>query len=353
MVPPSTKPIEPEELIEQIERIPIIDVRSPGEFAQGHIPGAINLPLFDDEERSSIGKSYKQNGRRLAVLKGLDIAGPKMRQLAEQAHKIAKSRSNDQKSLRLNVHCWRGGMRSAAMSWLFNQIDIETKTLRGGYKAYRKWVHCVFDKTWNLRVISGLTGSGKTFQLNELGVRGEQVLDLEALASHRGSAFGNLGMSPQPTVEQFENDLAKTLMALNSERVIWVEDEGRKIGTVVVPPSFFQQLRHAPAVFMDVPRSTRASRLANDYGSSMPTQLETCIRNIAKRLGGQNVKRALELLQNHQYIACANVLLEYYDRAYLNSKSKIPRCTTIDLKTENPESRQTTDAILDIFKQSI
>ncbi|HEU4717669.1 MAG TPA: tRNA 2-selenouridine(34) synthase MnmH, partial [Bacteroidia bacterium] len=200
--------------------IPVADVRSPAEFAGGHIPGAFNIPLFTNEERAAVGTIYKQQGNEAAVLKGLEFVGPKMTAFILKARENAPGK-------KIAVHCWRGGMRSASMAWLFETAGMEVLLLSGGYKAYRNFVLSNTGRKFDLRVVGGETGSGKTDILHELARKGEQVLDLEGLARHKGSSYGAIGQDPQPTVEQFENDFVHALTKLDPSRPVWIEDESR------------------------------------------------------------------------------------------------------------------------------
>ena len=208
--------IEPEVFLEQSEQLSIIDVRSPGEFGEGHIPGAVNMPLFDNDERAVIGTLYKRQGKNTAVLKGLEIVGPKMAAFAKQAMKLAV----DNKIL---VHCWRGGMRSESMAWLFEKVGLDCQLLEGGYKAYRSFCVAQMESIKSVVILKGSTGSGKTEILEELQRRQEQMVDLEGMAHHRGSSFGGIGQLPQPTTQQFQNDLYAALAPLSFEQRIWVE----------------------------------------------------------------------------------------------------------------------------------
>lgn len=305
---------------------PLIDVRSPGEYAQAHVPWAYSMPLFDDRQRAEVGIAYKHNGQHQAILKGLDLVGPSMSRLAETGWNHTLEHWQQQECVsrterkRVVVHCWRGGMRSRSVAWLLEQVGLSVRVLEGGYKAYRRSVLDRFCFPLRFRVLTGLTGAGKTRVLNLLQQSGEQVLDLEAMANHRGSAFGYLG--PQPTVEQFENNLAEALLQLDAERIVWVEDEAQSIGKVALPGALFKQYRKAPAVFLELDRLERAKNLAQWYGKQPPQQLADGIREIHKRLGGQNVTRALKLLDANDLVGCAACLLEYYDKAYLRAQEK-------------------------------
>ena len=191
----------------------------------GHIPEAINIPLFNDEERASVGICYKNQGRCPAIAEGLRIVGQKAQDLLR-----ALGRFSDGE--RIYVHCWRGGMRSEAFNWLACQSGLSAERISGGYKAYRRAAHECFAQPMKIVILSGYTGVGKTVLLQELRSQGEQVIDLEFLASHRGSAFGGIGQPEQPTVEQFENDLFEALRGVDPERPIWIEDESQSIGRV-------------------------------------------------------------------------------------------------------------------------
>ena len=207
----------------------LLDVRSPGEYGQGHIPGALSFPLFTDAERALVGTCYKQNSREAALELGLELVGPKMAGSVREARTLAPHR-------RLAVHCWRGGQRSGSMAWLFRQAGFDVVTLEGGYKNFRRYVLESFDDTGlQLMVVGGRTGSGKTQVLKELARLGEQIIDLEAIAHHKGSAFGSIGEPEQPTVEQFENDLFQALRMLDPQRRVWIENESRSIGRVYTP----------------------------------------------------------------------------------------------------------------------
>ena len=251
------------------------------------MPGAINLPLFDDEQRAEVGTIYRNSGHDSAVLRGLKFAGEKMTDLVLQAR---QSTCGDRSVL---VHCWRGGMRSQSMGWLLKTAGLEPALLEGGYKAFRKYAHGYFDRPWRLHVVSGLTGAGKTRVLRLLADAGHQVLDLEGLANHRGSAFGGIGQANQPSTEQFENDLFFQLDSFDSQQRIWVEDEGNRIGTVVLPSTFYNRMRHSPAVFMDSSARQRVKNLLVDYGELPISELKDSIQKIRKRLGPQLADEAI------------------------------------------------------------
>ena len=227
--------------LQKAEHIPVVDVRTPSEFEQGHIPAAHNIPLFTNRERKSVGISYKREGQHEALMKGLDFAGPKMSTFVRKAEKIARQKQ-------LLLHCWRGGMRSESMAWLFETAGFDCFLLEGGYKSFRKYVLAYFNNAFPFIVIGGLTGSGKTDALKSLAEQGEQILDLEAMANHKGSAFGNLGEKKQHSTEHFENMICWELLPFDKNRSIWVEDESRNIGRNILPAGIFNQIRYAPVI---------------------------------------------------------------------------------------------------------
>ncbi len=289
----------------------MLDVRSPAEFARGHIPGAISFPLFTDEERAVVGTLYKMAGRSAAYQKGLEIVGPKLQ------HFVARVGELTGNTPYLRIYCWRGGKRSESMAWLMEQAGYRVVTMKGGYKAFRRWVLDYFDR-WRvpLRVIGGKTGSGKTDVLAALHRMGEPVIDLEALARHRGSAFGHLDQPPQPTQQQFENELALALRSLAGAPYVWVEDESRGIGRCLLPAPLYGRIRSAPLYFLDVPTEQRVQRLVHAYGASSPALLESAFEKIRKRLGPQRFTQAIEALRNGRLPEAARIALHYYDRTY-------------------------------------
>lgn len=321
--------LKPEDFLFVTSGRPVVDVRSPGEFAAGHITGAISIPLFADDERTIVGTIYKQQGKKDAIEKGLEIVGPKMAALAKQAEDVAIDGQ-------LGVYCWRGGMRSNRMAWLFEQVGLNCTLLEGGYKAYRNLILNGFAELKNLIVIDGPTGSGKTEILRALQMAGEQILDLEGLANHKGSAFGNIGLPEQPSSQQFQNDLFHEFQKLNPEKRIWIEREGMTIGRVYLPQPLWANMITAKCVAIHVSMDLRIQRLVADYGTAPKVQLEAAISKLQQRLGGQHMNAALQLLAVDRLAEVAEILLKYYDKQYSYSKEKYldwKPLTTIDLST--------------------
>jgi tRNA 2-selenouridine synthase len=308
--------IKAEQFLALAEKHPVIDVRSPSEFHLGHIPEALNIPLFTDEERRVVGTAYKQINREAAMYKGLDYAGRKLVELAKLGEKSAGSGKT------LLVHCWRGGMRSKSMVWLFETMGIECYLLEGGYKSYRNFLLEGFKRPLMMMVLGGRTGSGKTEILHHLERMGEQIIDMEGLAHHKGSAFGALGEVPQPTTEQFENNLFHALSRLSPERVIWIEDESRNVGRCAIPGPFYQQMKESRILFLDISRELRAGHLVKQYAGYEPDQLKACILKISKRLGGDRTREALDSVDSSDFHSTAMITLHYYDKTYMFSLEK-------------------------------
>lgn len=301
--------IEPAGFLTNGKTYPIIDVRSPGEFIQGHIPNAYNIPLFDDQERATIGTLYHQSGRESAIVKGLDISLPKVSEF------IRKIRRISEKGIVL-VHCWRGGMRSETMAMVFSQAGFQTILLKGGYKSYRRFIREELATPRSILVLGGFTGSGKTDLLRTLARHGQQVLDLEALANHKGSVFGGIGQAEQPTNEQFENNMYQVFAQFDLSRPIWMEDESRKIGAVTLPDPIYKKILDGNLIVISEDKEKRVNRLVYEYAGCQYALLRDAILRIRDRLGGVVAQEALDALLAKDYHKVADNLLTYYDKAY-------------------------------------
>ena len=269
------------------ETTPLVDVRSPSEFSRGHIPGAVNIPIFDDKEREKVGIKYAKKGRTEAIYEGLSLIGDSMSAKLKEAVKTAP----DGKIL---VYCWRGGMRSSSMAWLFSLGDLEVTLLEGGYKAYRNHILDYLSRPEKVIVLGGYTGSGKTEILGEIAHH-YQVIDLEGLASHRGSAFGRM-QTPQPTTEHFANMMYEAIAGFSLEEPLFAEDESRAIGSVFIPDEFHRLMQAAPVIAIEIPSEERCEYLAGLYGESGREQLVEAVGRIEKRLGGDKAKEAVKLI---------------------------------------------------------
>lgn len=287
----------------------VLDVRSPGEYALGHIPGALSLPLFSDAERAKVGTIYKQVSPEKAVAVGLEIVGPKLNFYVAEARRLAGN-------LPIMLYCWRGGQRSASLAWLLDLAGLDVTVLQGGYKSWRRNLDELFRANWKFRVIGGKTGSGKTDLLHALEEAGEQIIDLEALALHRGSSFGGMQMELQPSTEHFANLLGDKLLNCDFLTHLWVEDESRMIGTVHIPENFYRSLRQSPLLVLEIPLKERIKRLVSAYGQAPDPLLREAFERIRKKLGGQHLKAAFDALDNDDRAAAAAIALAYYDKAY-------------------------------------
>lgn len=295
---------------------PLLDVRSPLEFSCGHIPGAISFPLFTDEERAIVGTLYKTEGKDVAVKKGLQFVGPKLASFVEQAELL----TDESKSLRL--YCARGGMRSSSVAWLLTTAGFECSLLPGGYKSFRQWTLSQFSKNYSLRVLGGFTGSGKTDLLIKSKEEGMQVIDLENLASHRGSSFGSLDKKIQPSTEHFENILAMELCLCDLDQPLWLEDESRMIGTCCIPKGLWDQMTAAPFFWMQSTKKERIIRLLQNYGHYPLEDLTASVSRLAKKMGRQRVDGIIKDMQENRMELAVSAILEYYDQAYLYSSQK-------------------------------
>ena len=297
--------------------LPVIDVRSPGEFQRGHIPGAFSVPLFDDAERAEVGLIYKRSGRKNAMERGFELAVSKIDLLFREIEKIV---SNS----RFVVHCWRGGMRSRGVAWLCADCGLDPVLLRGGYQAFRRYAHDCFQQRREVILLAGPTGAGKTRLLQSLRDVGEQVIDLEALACHHGSVFGAIPGKRQPTVEQFENDLFLLWHALDPGKPVWIEGESQVIGEVVLPQAFWEQMSQARMIYVDAQREARIGFLIDQYGDMPPSELASATQRLKKRLGGTRLKSALEAIERSDWWTLCGILLEYYDKSYDKALQKRP-----------------------------
>ncbi len=332
------------EFLRLSEEIPVVDVRSPSEFSSGHIPGAVNIPLFSDEERARVGTMYRKEGRVQAIIEGFRLTGPAMSLKLEAALKVSVNNS-------LLVHCWRGGMRSESMSWLFETGGIRTLVLDGGYKAYRNHVLDRLARKRKIIILGGMTGSGKTQLLGELRARGEQVVDLEMLASHRGSAFGSLGQAPQPTTEHFANMLFGEWGRLDPDRPVWLEDESRNIGTVFIPEGFYSNMQEAPVIAIMMDKAARMPRLLKEYSLFPAAELKKSVLKISRRMGGDRTQEAIDAIDSGNIGRAVEIALDYYDKAYMFGLGKKTRKDITFIDTNTDDTTINSSALIEASKK--
>ena len=299
----------------------LIDVRSPEEYYKGHMPNSISIPIFNNEERSIIGKKYKYSGRENAVREGFKIIENKIDKIINKFILIKKEfhistidkTAND---TYIKIYCARGGMRSQSMLWLLEKFHYPCITLNGGYKTYRNWVLNIFKDRQKIIVIGGKTGTRKTKILEKLKALGYQILDFENLANHRGSSFGGLGMKEQPTNEQYENLIAEDLNKFNKKKIIFVEAESPNIGKNRIPHELYKQMKNSKRIEIIRNEKIRIKELINTYSKYKKNDLKESVLKITKRLGPQRTKSAINSIDNEDWENVCKSVLDYYDRCY-------------------------------------
>ena len=297
----------------------IIDVRTPAEFAESTIPGAVNVPIFSDEERVRVGTLFKQQGKRDARKLGVELVAPKIPMLMEQVEGFRSGHPGP-----VIVFCWRGGMRSLAMTSFMNLAGIPARQLLGGHKGFRRKVLDYFEQQqWPpVFVLRGLTGVGKTRILNHLQQMDYPVIDLEGLANHRGSAFGALGLEPQPSQKQFEALLWDRLEQLRHRPYLVAEGESLHIGRVMVPKLFHQAMQTQTSLWITASLDVRTQIILEDYPAldQLRDQFKRPINALKERLGGKVVAEFLELLNSGQWDKLVRELMvRYYDPLYMHT----------------------------------
>ncbi len=315
-------------ILEQAKRSPLIfDARSEKEYSHAHIPNAISLALFTNEERADVGTIYKQEGREAAIMKGLEYVGVKMASYIKivnehynNHHKDSPQIENTSKDIYL--YCARGGMRSGSLAWLLDLYGYNVFLIVGGYKLFRRYVLASFEREYDVILLGGNTGSSKTLVLKDLAALGQNVVDLEGIAHHKGSAFGALGEHPQPSQEMFENKLCLALDKMQDKKSIWLEDESLLIGKLAIPKPLWYQMQNTRLItYLEIPLQSRAKYLAATYGLYDKEGLIESVKRITKRLGGLKAKEAVAFIEEGNYYEAAIILLSYYDKSYKSACS--------------------------------
>jgi tRNA 2-selenouridine synthase len=300
----------------------IIDVRSPAEYAEDHIPGAICAPVLDDAERAEVGTLYKQVSPFDAKKAGAALVA---KNIARHVEALFKGKD---KSWRPLVYCWRGGKRSGAMAHILREIGWDAATLEGGYKAYRRWVVQELEKIpekLDFVVVHGPTGSGKSRLLAALARAGAQVLDLEALAAHRGSVLGNLPDRPQPSQKMFESLLLKEMAALDVSRPVFVEGESKKIGELQVPEALMSKMRASSCIVLDTSVDARVELLLDEYRHFLSDRktLEKQLDCLTALHGREKIAEWKSLATRGEWPEFVRrLLVEHYDPAYRGSSQR-------------------------------
>ena len=326
MAPPITR-IAPDISLTEIDKFDtIIDVRSPAEFADDHIPGAINLPVLDDQQRAEIGTIYKQINPFTAKRAGAALVA---QNIAAHLQTALQDKARDWRPL---VYCWRGGQRSGAMAQIFSNIGWHSSVIDGGYKSYRRHVLDCLDhlpEQLSLMIVSGQTGTAKTHILHAASAKGAQIIDLEKLACHRGSLLGSEPGQPQPSQRYFESQLCQALKQCAPSQPILVEAESNKIGNIHVPPAFWAAMRNAPTIRVTAPIDARVNFLQRDYAHMvnhpeliMPLLSKLKHRHSAKQLAAWN-----QMIDRKNWPKFIKSLLEsHYDPSYQRSGSARRAC---------------------------
>lgn len=324
--------LDTEKFLQLSQSIPVVDVRSPAEFAKGHIPGAINIPIFSNDERAAVGTLYKKEGKDKAVLLGLEYVGPKLKDFATTASKVSANKE-------ILLYCWRGGMRSGSMAWLFQTIGLKPKLLTKGYKAYRRYSKLMLSKATKIIILSGSTGCGKTDILKQLAAANEQMIDLEGLANHKGSAFGAIGQKEQLPNEQFENNLYHEWKDFDLDKTIWIEDESAIIGKNRIPHELFDCMRQSTVIKINLDTDIRISRLVKEYTGAEKELLIATINRIKKRLDPIETKLAIDAVEQENYVDAIAYVLKYYDKTYSFGLAKRDQSSIfeLDLTEDNPK----------------
>lgn len=320
-----------------------IDVRTPSEYERAHVVGAHNLPLFTDEERAIVGTTYVHKSREAAIEQGLSLIGPRLHLLIREIRCIV---GEPTAAPPLMLYCARGGMRSHSVAWLLRLYGYDVSTYEGGFRAYKRKLLTLSMQIQRLIVIEGPTGSGKTELLYHLSDLGAQTIDLEGLCCHRGSAFGQLPNSTQPTSEMLACLLIHKLSGMNLSAPIYIESESQRIGHVQIPDVFFDVVRSAEVVTIHQPLEERARRIYDEYATLSVDFLIEAFRKITKRLGAEQTTQAIGLIRQGDLHTPIMIALRYYDSAYAKSGHTLFSGKRKNIEVKQGDLRRTAVEIL-------
>lgn len=328
-----------------------IDVRSPAEYETGHIPGAVNIPLFSDDERVQVGTTYRQIGVEEAKLQGLVLASAKLPDIVGRVQQLRES------GRKVVVYCWRGGMRSKAVVTVLELMGILSSQLSGGYKAYRQFVLNrlrTFEVKPIIIVLCGSTGTGKTLILNQLANANIPVINLEQLANHRGSVFGQIGLGRPATAQIFDTNLLQVLDQLNTQPYIVVECESKRIGNVYLPDCLFDAMRRGKKILVSADIEVRVDRLIKEYihlykDKDNDEAIVAGLESLRRRLGNKKTECLLADFRAGKVRDVVKVLLvDYYDLMYGYGQSDT---AIYDVEVNADDIEQATEVIIQYLQQ--
>jgi tRNA 2-selenouridine synthase len=328
----------------------LIDARSPAEYAEATIPGAVNIPILDNAEREEVGTLYKEAGKQAARRRGVELVAPKIPAMVEQVVTLQEGTS-----LPAVVFCWRGGMRSLALAQFLELAGVPARQTDRGHKGFRRHVLEFFERAqWGrVIVLRGLTGVGKTKYLHKLGKHGHPVLDLEGLANHRGSAFGNLGLLPQPGQKMFEALIWDELRKIGPDGYIIAEGESRHIGKVALPVELYKSLQLETSIWLNASLQQRVRNILDDYPAidRLKEDFVEPIKALKDKLGKNKVTEYLEMLDGGRWTELVGDLMEnYYDPLYRHTFPE--RRIDIELEPEEAALERIQTAIDNVLSQS-
>ncbi|SDD44147.1 tRNA 2-selenouridine(34) synthase MnmH [Sporomusa acidovorans] len=335
----------------ELDKTVFIDVRSPVEYDGGHIPGAVNIPLFSNDERAQVGTLYKQVSVEDAKQMGLSFASTKLPAMIEQIRRLYKEKQN------IVVYCWRGGMRSKAVVSVLEMMGVPSLQLLNGYKAYRQYVLDrlkQYEVKPTIIVLCGSTGTGKTMIIRQLAKRNFSAIDLEHLANHRGSVFGQIGLGKSATAQNFDAMLLQELDRLNNQPYIVVECESKRIGNVYLPECFYKAMKQGKRLLLSTNMEIRIDRLIEEYLDVYQDQdndeaIISSINSLRKRLGNKKTDRLLKDFNSGQIrTVVKDLLIEYYDPMYGYEKSDL---ANYELLISADEVNQATETIIQYLQQ--
>ncbi|GIN20961.1 MAG TPA: tRNA 2-selenouridine(34) synthase MnmH [Bacillus bacterium] len=331
--------------IKEKEPHTMIDVRSPQEFQEATIPGSINIPILNNEERAEVGTIYKQVGKEAAMDRGLAIFSQKLPAFIDEFKKIETP---------MTVFCWRGGMRSKTAATVLDLMGIRANRLSGGIRSFRRWIVNYLDTGEfqpELLVLNGYTGSGKTLILQKLKEKGYPVIDLEGMAGHRGSIFGQIGMTPR-NQKKFDAALVTEMLKYRNDRFVFVEGESKRIGRVYIPDIIYEKKEVGLQIFIDLPLRERVKNIIEEYEPwNYPERFQEAYRYIKKKIHTPVAKQIESHLENEEFTDAVKLLLEYYyDPRYEHSASHFPESQKMTIQADSVDEAFT--KVLEAIQQT-